>query len=319
MSLRFHSGEDRLTTTAFLSPAALTREGHFSSKPSTCFFRRRRISRRADEDPFHRARMPCASDEVDGECPRKVRCSSDADPAMSLLPIATGQHRQQSDHRVRILEVPHLRTDLEPVATDRAVTATTMVGIDAGRPTVSRDVWLLARMYRAALAGRLQYVLHRVSGHAVVWKRSLSDLPLCDGDIVCESCAQVLWCRAHDPWSPVTRRRGAVPDDHWGGISEDAARHGQLLFEALDRVLGLTGRLPSGTSSAEVRRSACELIEANSTAERHARFRRLVNTIHVLQQGRAAQADDASSAVIEQLLAALRDDVAPILLKRGQN
>ena len=216
------------------------------------------------------------------------------------------------------MEVPHLWTDLEPLATDRAVTATTMVGTETARSSASRDVWLLARMYRAALAGRLQYVLHRVSGHAVVWKRSLSDLPLCDGDIVCESCAQVLWCRAHDPWSPVTRRRGAVPDDHWGGIGDDATRHGQLLFEALDRVLGLTGRLPSETSSAEVRRSACELIEANSTAERHARFRRLVNAVHVLQQGRTAHGDDASSAVIEQLLAALRDEVAPILLKRGQ-
>lgn len=262
--------------------------------------------------------MPCASDEVDGGSPRNVRCSSDAAPAMSLLSIASGQHRQQSGHRVRILEVPHLWTGLEPVATDRAVSATAMVGT-AVRPTVSRDVWLVARMYRAALAGRLLYVLHRISGHAVVWRRSLSDLPVCDGDIVCESCGQVLWCRAHDPWSPVTRRRGAVPDDHWGGISEDAARHGRLLFEALDRVLGLTGRLPSGTSSAEVRRSACELIEANSTAERHARFRRLVNTVHVLQQGRAAHADDASAAVIEQLLAALRDEVAPILLKPGQN
>jgi hypothetical protein len=39
----------------------------------------------------------------------------------------------------------------------------------------------------------------------------------------------------------------------------------------------------------------------------------------VLQQGRAAHADDASAAVIEQLLAALRDEVAPILLKPGQN
>jgi len=43
-----------------------------------------------------------------------------------------------------------------------------------------------------------------------------------------------------------------------------------------------------------------------------------VNAVHVLQQGRTAHGDDASSAVIEQLLAALRDEVAPILLKRGQ-
>src|SRR5438105_7152684 len=121
--------------------------------------------------------MPGASDEVYSGCPRNVRCRSDADPAMSLLPIATGQHRQQIDHRVRILALPHLRADLEPVATDRAVTASTMVGTDThtARPTVARDMRLLARMYRAALAGRLQYVLHRVSGHAVVWRRSLSD------------------------------------------------------------------------------------------------------------------------------------------------
>jgi hypothetical protein len=193
--------------------------------------------------------------------------------------------------------------------------------LTAARAAVLGDLKLVALLYWAALTGRVLYALHRASGHSVVWKASRSASPLCSGDIVCESCARVLWRRAHDPWRPIASRRGPLLDDHWGDTAEDNARHGRSLFEALDRVLGLAERLPSGASSAQIRRSACELIEASSAAERHVRFRRLVNLIDALRPADAGPRidPDARAAVIEQLLTALRHEVAPILLSRRQH
>ena len=190
--------------------------------------------------------------------------------------------------------------------------------LGAARPAVLGNWRLLAQMYRSAIAGRLLYFLHRASGHEVVWRTSGPDLPFCNGDIVCESCAQVLWCRAQDPWGSLAWR-GARVDDRGIAIGEDTVARRGSLFEALDRVLGLAERLPSGASAAQIRRSACELIEASSTAERHARFRQLVNVIDALRPGKGARhahAEDAPPAVIEQLLTALRHEVAPILLDR---
>ena len=187
------------------------------------------------------------------------------------------------------------------------------------RSVVFEDLKVLTRMYCAALTGRLLYLLHRASGHAVVWRTSCSDSPLWADDIVCESCARILWCRTDDPWRPLVPHRPASAYDHRDGASGDQARHGRSLFEALDRVLGLAERLPSEASTAQIRRSACELIEADSTAERHNRFRQLVNAIDALRAGDALRRtgpEDARSAVIVQLLAALRQEVAPILLDR---
>src|SRR2546426_6281114 len=87
LSLRFHTGKDRLTTTAFLSPAPLLARGisHQSLQHA---------SSRAAAFPGVPAKIhstahgrPGASDEVHGGCLRNARCSSGADPAMSLLPI----------------------------------------------------------------------------------------------------------------------------------------------------------------------------------------------------------------------------------------
>lgn len=50
-----------------------------------------------------------------------------------------------------------------------------------------------------AVQGRLLYVWHRVRRHETRWRVSI-DLPLCTGDLTCETCNLLLWCRAHDPW-----------------------------------------------------------------------------------------------------------------------
>jgi hypothetical protein len=194
-----------------------------------------------------------------------------------------------------------------------------MVMACAARSVVLDDLRVMMRMYGAALTGRLLYVLHRASGHTVVWRTSRSDSPLWADDIVCESCARILWCRTDDPWRSLVSDRAASPDEDRDGTEGNRARQGGSLFEALDRVLGLAERLPSEASSARIRRSACELIEADSTADRHNRFRELVNAIDALRAGDALRRtgpEDARSAVIAQLLTALRHEVAPILLDR---
>ncbi len=45
---------------------------------------------------------------------------------------------------------------------------------------------------------RFNAVFHWIRGHEVYWY--VSEDELCPGDIVCETCNQIIWCRSHDPW-----------------------------------------------------------------------------------------------------------------------
>lgn len=182
------------------------------------------------------------------------------------------------------------------------------------------------RLWRAALAARVTGLLHWISGHTVAWSTASGDLPRCSGDIVCRSCRQVLWCRAYDPWRVGALEGGPPPNDHWGGTHPEAApgvvtgQHEAALVDAFTHVLTLAERLPSGASEDHVRRSVCELIEADSGAARHAKVDRLLNSISQLQQARTSgrrRVAQAGSAPIERLLEALRRDVLPILRQPG--
>lgn len=53
--------------------------------------------------------------------------------------------------------------------------------------------------WRYAIGARLQAAWHAVQRHDVRWRIS-EDLPICPGDITCETCNLTIWCRAHDPW-----------------------------------------------------------------------------------------------------------------------
>jgi hypothetical protein len=161
-------------------------------------------------------------------------------------------------------------------------------------------------MWLAALTGRLAYVTHRASGHAVTWKTSSADPSLCRGDIVCHQCGQVLWCRAHDPW-----RRAAVDavPDHWGGTR---ARQPRLtLFDSLQHVLRLAEACPAGVSGDAIRRAACQLVEANSASARTACRRRLLKCVVRLQwrSGQALRTEDPSPLLLGQLADALRREL----------
>lgn len=162
-------------------------------------------------------------------------------------------------------------------------------------------------MWLAALSGRLAYLVHRACGHAAAWKTFPADQPPCTGDIVCYDCAQVLWCRAHDPW----RREagGAIPTDHWG---RRWARPASSTFEGLQHVLRLAAECPAGPVGDDIRRAACELVEAPSRAAQHAGRRRLLKAIARIESRRAygrSRQDDPSQGAARQLAAALRCDL----------
>jgi hypothetical protein len=49
-----------------------------------------------------------------------------------------------------------------------------------------------------AFSATLGVLWHVVRGHRVQWRTHV-DIPVCSGDVVCQSCSAVLWCRAIDP------------------------------------------------------------------------------------------------------------------------
>lgn len=165
-------------------------------------------------------------------------------------------------------------------------------------------------MWLAAVGGRLSYLVHRACGHAVAWKTSPPDLPLCTGDIVCYDCGQVLWCRAHDPWRRESQADGTMPADHWGRAGPPQPP--TSLFEGLQQVLRLAAQCPPGPVGDDIRRAACELVEANSRAARHAGRRRMLKTIARLEWRHAcgrSREDDPSHSTARELAAALRREL----------
>jgi len=108
-------------------------------------------------------------------------------------------------------------------------------------------------------------------------------------------------------------RRVRVDSHREPQAAPPAAERGVALFEGLDHVLRLAGRLPAGSPGDHVRRSVCELIEANSGLERREKLRVLLEVIDEIEQRRARGPEQSSPTLIEQLLAALRRDVVPVL------
>lgn len=158
-------------------------------------------------------------------------------------------------------------------------------------------------MWLAAVGGRFAYIVHRAYGHAVTWKTSPPDLPLCRGDIVCYDCGQVLWCRAHDPWRAPSRAE--IPADHGGQTRRGPAS----VFEGFQQVLRLATQCPPGPAGDDIRRAACELIEADSEVARKTRRHRILTAIaHVewrRSNGRSRQ-DDPAPSTLRRLADVLR-------------
>jgi hypothetical protein len=159
-------------------------------------------------------------------------------------------------------------------------------------------------MWRAAVIGRLAYFEHWTSGHAVSWNIASRTGSRCAGDIVCHDCRQVLWCRSHDPW------RGMVhPPDHWGATPSTAPAVSPL--DTLDEVLRLADASPPGVPGDELRRAACELIEAESHARRVACVSRMLAiTARAERRHRRgrARSSDPSVTTLSALTAALTSE-----------
>ena len=159
-------------------------------------------------------------------------------------------------------------------------------------------------MWLAALAGRLSYLTHLASGHAVTWNRPPADSSRCAGDIVCHECGQVLWCRAHDPWRAASVE---APPDHWGGTRTNHSHW--TLFENLQHVLRLAAECPAGPVGDAIRRAACELIEADSWPQRSLRQRRMLKSVTHLERRRlhgVSTTDYPTPLMLQRLAEALR-------------
>lgn len=160
-------------------------------------------------------------------------------------------------------------------------------------------------MWLAAVSGRLAYVVHRACGHAVTWKTSPPDLPLCTGDVVCYDCERVLWCRAHDPWRARSAGHHEIPADAVDGGRRDPSS----LLDGLQHVLQLATQCAPGPAGDGIRRAACELIEADSEAARATRRHRILTTIANVEWRRSngrSREDDPAPATLSRLAAAIR-------------
>lgn len=74
-----------------------------------------------------------------------------------------------------------------------------MTMIEGSHKTMIRNYW-------TTIAARLKGLWCIVCGHDIEWFYSPDDM--CSGDIVCNTCNQLIWCRWHDPW------RKEPPEDY---------------------------------------------------------------------------------------------------------
>ncbi len=81
------------------------------------------------------------------------------------------------------------------------------------------------------------------------------------------------------------------------------------LFEGLQDVLRIAVDCPPAKSGDDIKRSACELIEADSARDRSSKRRRLLNVIARVEQRRSrgrSHRDDPSAALLRRLSDVLR-------------
>jgi len=120
--------------------------------------------------------------------------------------------------------------------------------------TISPAGW---NVWRQALAGRLRGLLHVARGHDVAWRVPSEDPRRCPGDIVCEDCATVLWCRSQDPWrvpADTAVGRETRPDGMFASVAT---------LEQCHDLLRLADACRGGPAGDEIRRVCCELIESD--------------------------------------------------------
>jgi hypothetical protein len=159
-----------------------------------------------------------------------------------------------------------------------------------------------------ALKGRAAGVTHALNGHTVEWNRTPSDAS-CPGDIVCNDCSQVLWCRAYDPWRA---RASDTVVDHWGGTRPLS----RPLLDVLGHVLQLAEQCPRGPAGYDVRRMACRLIEAVSVRENHLLRRRMLATLNRLKRMRLVTVTERTT--VQQLTDIVQNELPEAATTEGR-
>lgn len=101
----------------------------------------------------------------------------------------------------------------------------------------------------------------------------------------------------------------------WKTSPPEVARYpGDTLLEDMEHVLRVAVECPSGQPGDDIRRSACELIEASSVRQRNLTRRRMLKTIAQVtgrhSRGRSRD-DDPSPLTLRRLTEALRREPRP--------
>jgi hypothetical protein len=111
----------------------------------------------------------------------------------------------------------------------------------------------------------------------------------------------VLWCRGDDPWRPADQQTRKLEPP-------------RSVFEDLQQVLRLAAQCPSGPAGDDIRRAACELIEAESGAAQNTGRRRMLKAIAGVDWRRArgqSRDDDPNELTVRRLTDALRRELRP--------
>lgn len=86
------------------------------------------------------------------------------------------------------------------------------------------------------------------------------------------------------------------------------------LLDGFQQVLRLATQCPAGPAGDDIRRAACELIEASSAAGRHTGRRRILKAIARVEGRRSrgrSRDDDPSEVTVQRLADALRRELRP--------
>jgi len=61
--------------------------------------------------------------------------------------------------------------------------------------------------------GRMDAIIHKILHplHDIKWRTDADDV--CDGDIICETCDYIFWCRVYDLSQEELKKRLKIEDD----------------------------------------------------------------------------------------------------------
>jgi hypothetical protein len=99
----------------------------------------------------------------------------------------------------------------------------------------------------------------------------------------------------------------------WARGAPDGSGPGHIarrpLLEVLDHILRLADQCPRDAAGDVIRRTTCELVESESSRERHAHRRRILTTLHQIEH--TTFVTPAERRVVQQLAHIVRYELQP--------